>query len=40
VPEGVGVRNVDVASELQLLAFHGRRREPVGPAGTVGPADD
>lgn len=28
VPDGVQVRYVDLASELQLLAFHGRRREP------------
>lgn len=40
VPEGVGVRNVDVASELQLLAFHGRTRMPVGPAEGVEPAND
>ncbi len=28
VPDSVSVRNVDLASELQLLAFHSRMREP------------
>ncbi|MCZ7628181.1 MAG: redox-sensing transcriptional repressor Rex [Microthrixaceae bacterium] len=28
VPEGVVVRNVDLASELEILAFHQGRREP------------
>ena len=26
VPDGVDVRSVDLASELQILAFHDRRR--------------
>lgn len=29
VPEGVVVRHVDLASELEILAFHEGRREPV-----------
>ncbi len=34
VPEDVVVRHVDVASELEILAFHeGRRGEPLGNAG-------
>ena len=45
VPEGVDVRKVDLSIELQILAFHARRRSaarpesrpesrPAGPAGT------
>ena len=34
VPEDVVVRHVDVASELEILAFHeGRRVSPLGSAG-------
>jgi len=35
VPDGVGVRKVDLASELQILAFHEQRKQPtalVAPA--------
>ncbi|MCL2465073.1 MAG: redox-sensing transcriptional repressor Rex, partial [Micrococcales bacterium] len=31
VPEDVAVRAVDLASEMQLLAFHGRRRDHARP---------
>ncbi|HET7900445.1 MAG TPA: hypothetical protein VFL59_04605, partial [Candidatus Nanopelagicales bacterium] len=27
-PDGVGVRKVDLATELQILAFHEQRRQP------------
>jgi hypothetical protein len=34
VPDDVVVRHVDVASELEILAFHeGRRIAPLGNAG-------
>ena len=32
VPEGVDVRKVDLASELQILAFHEQRKQTVVPA--------
>ncbi len=32
VPEDVVVRHVDLASELEILAFHEGRREPMAPA--------
>ncbi len=31
VPEGVGVRQVDLAVELQILSYHERRREGAAP---------
>lgn len=34
VPDGVVVRHVDLASELEILAFHEGRREPVGAQAT------
>jgi len=41
VPEGVEVRNVDLAIELQILSFHEHRRERAMPAGgTPPPAPD
>ncbi len=33
VPEGVDVRGVDLASELQILAFHAQRKSSPRPAG-------
>jgi redox-sensing transcriptional repressor len=33
VPEGVDVRKVDLSIELQILAFHARRRGVGGAAG-------
>ncbi|ROS76682.1 redox-sensing transcriptional repressor Rex [Cellulomonas sp. PhB143] len=38
VPEHVDVRGIDVASELQILAFHAQARAGLPAAGTVAPA--
>lgn len=35
VADGVDVRNVDLAIELQILSFHAHRRDGVARAGTV-----
>ena len=48
VPEGVTLRKVDMATELQILAYHAQRGEAGGQSGeadevhsrTQGPADD
>jgi redox-sensing transcriptional repressor len=37
-PEGVDVRKVDLATELQILAFHEQRKRPQVPAGAAVPS--
>jgi redox-sensing transcriptional repressor len=39
VPEGVDVRKVDLATELQILAFHEQRKAAAGESlGVAAPA--
>jgi redox-sensing transcriptional repressor len=35
VPEGVSLRKVDLATELQILSFYQQRRERAGQVGPV-----
>ena len=40
VPEGVTLRKVDMATELQILAYHAQRGESGGESGLPAPAHD